>query len=131
MTIARVRRRRSETERALLTFFGDVAEADLQRQVVTDLRRLGYAPYHTHNSRKSAAGYPDLTAPLTMQAPRWRKPFVLVFELKTEAGTVDQAQLVWASHFTAIEVETGGMLVYRLVRPSTWGRILAEIVGET
>jgi non-ribosomal peptide synthetase component F len=130
MSVVTRRRRRTETERALLTLFGDVAEVDLQRQVVADLRRLGYAPYHTANSRKSAAGYPDLTAPLTMQAPRWRKPFVLVLELKTEAGRLDTAQLWWAAHFTAIEVETGGVLMYREVRPSTWGRILAEIVGE-
>jgi hypothetical protein len=125
-----MRRRRTEIDRALVSVFGGLDEAPFQRQVRLDLRRAAFVTYHTANSRKSDPGFPDLVGVRRRDAPRWRKPYAVVLEVKKESGVVDAAQIVWGQHFSAVEEATGGALIYRLVRPSTWGRILAEIVGD-
>jgi hypothetical protein len=38
----------------------DVSEATLLAKVMAEARRLGYLVYHTHDSRRSAPGFPDL-----------------------------------------------------------------------
>ena len=64
-------------------------EADLQSAVIELARTLGYLVYHTHDSRKSAPGFPDLV----MAHPRSGG---LVFaELKTATGRVTAEQDAW------------------------------------
>ena len=66
--------------------------------------------YHTYDSRRSQAGYPDLTLV--------RRDRVIMAELKTEHGgvTVDQQRWVTALAATPIEV--------RIWRPSMWNEIV-------
>ena len=64
-------------------------EADLQAAVVKLARMLDYLCYHTHDSRRSAPGFPDLV----MVHPR---SGVIVFaELKSATGRVTPEQDQW------------------------------------
>ena len=66
-------------------------EAAFQVNVVALLTRFGYRVYHTHDSRRSEAGFPDLIA------IRGRRLFAI--ELKTARGRVTDAQLDWLRAF--------------------------------
>lgn len=64
-------------------------ERDLQAAVVELARMLGYLTYHTHDSRKSAPGFPDLV----LVHPR---SGALIFaELKSATGKVTREQDEW------------------------------------
>lgn len=77
--------------------------------VIAVAKRLGWRAYHTHDSRKSAAGFPDLTL--------WRER-LLFAELKTDAGQLSAAQL------NVIEgLREAGAEVY-VWRPSDWAEVL-------
>lgn len=55
----------------------DLTEAQWQR-IVTDTAQLGgWAVYHTHDSRRSPRGFPDLALA--------RPPYLVTAELKTDA----------------------------------------------
>ncbi len=78
-------------------------------QNVLDLARLtGWRCYHTHDSRRSAAGFPDLVMA--------RDGRVLFAELKSEAGRVSPAQRDW---LTAL-ASCAEVFVWR---PSDWSQI--------
>jgi hypothetical protein len=64
-------------------------EADLQQGVVELAQALGFLVYHTHDSRRSAEGFPDL---VLVNAHRRRTLFV---ELKAMRGHVSDAQRRW------------------------------------
>ena len=59
-----------------------------ERHVEELAAALGYRSYHTHDSRRSAAGFPDL---VLLRPPR---PPIYA-ELKTERGKVSPAQQEW------------------------------------
>lgn len=66
-----------------------MTEADLL-QAVRDLARMrGWLCYHTHNSRRSEPGFPDviLCHPRTGQ--------MLAVELKSETGRITREQRTW------------------------------------
>lgn len=66
-----------------------MSERDLQDAVVALARTLGYLTYHTHDSRRSAPGFPDLV----MVHPR---SGALIFaELKSASGRVTAEQDEW------------------------------------
>ena len=58
-----------------------------QAIVISQAKARGWRVYHTFDSRRSTAGYPDLTLV--------RPPRVLFVELKTAAGRLTPAQLDW------------------------------------
>lgn len=64
-----------------------ISEKDFQRQVVELADYCGWLCYHTHDSRRSAPGFPDLV--LT------RPPRLVFAELKTEKGRIRPEQSVW------------------------------------
>lgn len=65
-----------------------MSEAQLQAAVIELAERLGYLVYHTYDSRRSQAGFPDLV--LAHSAGR------LIFaELKTERGRMSAPQRRW------------------------------------
>lgn len=66
----------------------DMTEAVLQAQVVAVARTLGWRVYHTHDSRRSHPGFPDLVLVHTLHGILWR-------ELKTMKGRVTAAQRAW------------------------------------
>lgn len=76
-----------------------MSEADLQT-AVRDLARLtGWLCYHTHDSRRSDAGFPDLT----MVHIRQRR--LLFVELKTAKGRLSAAQAGWLDSLSAVGIE--------------------------
>ena len=86
-----------------------VSEKDFMAAVIKESERLGWKVYHTHDSRKSQAGYPDLTL---------ARDRLIVAELKTESGRVTAAQANWLTALAEAGVEC------YLWRPSSWTRIV-------
>lgn len=64
-----------------------VPEREFQAQVLQLAKLSGWFCYHTHDSRRSAAGFPDL---VLVRAPR-----VLFAELKSEKGQTRPEQAAW------------------------------------
>lgn len=62
-------------------------EADLLAAVRALARDLGWLSYHTHDSRRSEPGFPDLVLV--------RDDRMLLVELKTSQGRLSPAQVVW------------------------------------
>ena len=83
-------------------------------QAIVDLATLRrWGTYHTHDSRHSAAGFPDLTM------VRGRR---LIFaELKTEKGRLTTDQRAWLEALALTSAE-----VY-CWRPSSWPEIEATL----
>jgi hypothetical protein len=89
-----------------------MTEAELLANVVKAARWRGWWAYHTHDSRRSESGFPDLVLV--------RKGRLIFAELKSAIGKASQAQAAWLTELYGIEtVET------YLWRPSDWltGRI--------
>lgn len=61
-----------------------IAEKDWQNRVVQEARLKGWWVFHDHDSRRNAAGFPDL---VLLKPPR-----LLFVELKTETGALKPAQ---------------------------------------
>lgn len=64
-------------------------EAILQDAVLDMAKALGWLTYHTHDSRHSAAGFPDLTL--------LRPPRLIMAELKGDGGKISDSQLAWGA----------------------------------
>lgn len=100
-------------------------EAGFQQAVVELATLRGWLCYHTHDSRRSNAGYPDLTL------ARHRR---LVFaELKSETGRVAPAQRLWLDALLAVCAdwpdpcsERCPVEVY-VWRPSDWPEVEAVL----
>ena len=86
-----------------------MTEATLQLNITRATRDLGWRPYHTHDSRRSQPGFPDLCM---LHA---RQDRVIFAELKTEAGRTTKDQRAWAADLLALTV-----VEYYLWRPSDW-----------
>lgn len=70
------------------------SEDAFQRQVLGLARYYGWRPYHTHDSRRSHPGFPDL---VLVKPPR------LVFaELKAERGRLRPEQAEWLEDLRAV-----------------------------
>lgn len=65
----------------------DMSEADLQARVIRLAKITGWWAYHTHDSRRSTAGFPDLVL-----AHRGQRR-MMYRELKRQAGRVTGDQL--------------------------------------
>lgn len=94
-------------------------ESELQSNVLDLVRVLGGTGYHTHDSRRSAAGFPDLVIV-------FGRPGGLLFaELKSRAGKATTDQLVWLDRLRA-----AGAAAY-LWRPDDWhdGTIAAVLTA--
>lgn len=74
-------------------------ERHLQAQVEGIARDLGWKVYHTHDSRRSAPGYPDIAAAHRDQQR------ILYAELKSQKGRVTDAQRDWAEVLHAAGAE--------------------------
>jgi hypothetical protein len=67
-----------------------MSEAQLQNQIIAMARFHGFThAYHTHDSRRSVAGFPDLV----LVSARQKR--VLYRELKRERGRVEPEQQDW------------------------------------
>lgn len=94
------------------------SEVTFQNNVIRLAKSLGYGLiYHTHDSRRSQPGFPDLV----MVNVRSRR--MLIRELKATKGRVSPAQKEWAEGFLAVGADFG------FWRPEDWvsGRIQREL----
>ena len=104
---------------------GQVTEKEFQQTVVDFARLRGWRTYHTHDSRRSDAGFPDL---VMVRGDR------LVFaELKTEKGRLSAAQEQWREALAAMGEQVGDPDVWPpqvgafVWRPSNWPVIEAVL----
>ena len=97
-----------------------MTEAEFMQQIVDTARWCGWTLiYHTHDSRRSPAGFPDLVL---------ARPHRLIFaEVKTETGRVTQAQLAWIANLKTIELDTGGIVEAHIWRPRDFDQITATL----
>ena len=88
---------------------------------VTELATLtGWLVYHTYDSRRSQAGFPDL---VLARADR------LIFaELKTNKGVIRAAQVTWLDTLGAVAHDQPNVSVY-LWRPKDWAGIEKILLG--
>ena len=90
-------------------------EKVFQQAVVTLAKLNGWLVYHTHDSRKSEPGFPDLV----LVHPRGQCLFV---ELKSETGKITKAQGAWLEALLGVK---GRPRTY-LWRPADWRSGLIE-----
>lgn len=91
----------------------DTSEATFQRSIIGLAEMYGWLVYHTHDSRRSEAGFPDLTMA--------RGDRLILAELKTKDGRMSDAQKTWRA---AIE---NGPAEYYLWRPADLEEIVATL----
>lgn len=92
-----------------------LTEAAFQQQVITLARLAGFLVYHTHDSRRSEAGYPDLTI-----AGKGR---IIFAELKSERGRLRPEQSIWLATLR----QCPGVEV-AMWKPSNWPAIEATLL---
>lgn len=93
-----------------------VSESAFQETVVRVMTVMGWRHYHTHDSRRSSRGFPDLVA---VRAPR-----VIFAELKAQDGRVSGDQAGWMAalgHCPGVEAYVW--------RPGDWDEII-RILGR-
>lgn len=89
-----------------------MSEGDLQTNVVDCVHKLGGLVYHTHDSRRSAKGFPDLVIVFP------RTGALLIVELKSSTGSATPEQVQWLD-----ALRRGARLAVREVylwRPEDW-----------
>lgn len=98
----------------------DMTERGLLQRVRALAAVLGWRSYHTHDSRRSEAGYPDLHL---VSADQRRSLFR---ELKTQRGRVTRDQQQWLDELALVDHDVG------VWRPADWlsGRIERELRGS-
>jgi hypothetical protein len=99
----------------------DMSEDTLLAQVRRLAVDLGWIVYHTHDSRRSEAGFPDL---VLVNARQGR---ILFRELKKMRGRVSAAQKIWIEGLTAVGQDAAVWRPDDLVEE----RILAELLPPT
>lgn len=93
-------------------------EAQFQNAIVELARYNGWEVYHTHDSRRSDPGYPDLSL--------CKPPRFIVAEVKTAKGRVRVEQKRWLVKLALCP----GIETY-LWRPQDWPAIVAALVDDT
>ncbi len=93
-----------------------MSEAEFQQQVIALARLYRYRVYHTHDSRRSQAGFPDL---VLVRGKR-----LLFVELKTDTGRLTPEQYEWMVALLA----AGQHFV--IWRPADWDEIKATLARE-
>jgi hypothetical protein len=101
--------------RALLD--GAMTEKAFQQAIIDLAHACGWRAYHTHDSHKSAPGFPDL---VLVKPGR----HVLFWEVKTERGKVSAAQQTWID-----DLRNSGQIAV-VVRPHNWLWIEQILTGR-
>lgn len=96
-----------------------MTEKELQGSVYALAKAFGWTTYHTHDSRRSERGFPDLVLV-------HRKRGLMFRELKAENGRLSPYQKEWISVLT----EAGQDIAVWNTADWHEGRILAELKGE-
>lgn len=90
---------------------GGLTEAQWQAQVEGLARMYGWRVYHTHDSRRSAAGFPDLVMV--------RGPELIFAELKGESTRVTREQEAWLADLHRVAAEVEAVCVEAGARPAS------------
>jgi len=93
---------------------GGMSEQAFQAAVTEALTRAGWTWYHTHDSRHSPAGFPDVVA--------LRRETCLIIECKSATGTLTPAQQTWLAAWRRIV----GIEVH-VWRPDDLAQMLARL----
>ena len=93
-----------------------LSEEEFMRSVMKIASECGWRVYHTRDSRRSQAGFPDLTLVRTGQ--------IIFAELKSQKGRIKKEQQAWLDDLR----ENGHVDVY-LWRPSDLQDIIDRLVG--
>lgn len=93
-----------------------ITEKQFMAQVIELASVLGWRVYHTHDSRHSAAGFPDLML--------LRGTVMIVAELKVGTHMPTQAQREWIGAFVRLRWENCQVFVWR---PTDWDEIEAAL----
>lgn len=94
-------------------------ESSFQAAVIAFARLNGWLAYHTHDSRRCAAGFPDL---VFVRGGR-----VVFAELKSAKGKERPDQTVWLDALEQVEAAAGGAVGVYLWRPDSWDQIRAVL----
>ena len=96
-----------------------ISEEEFQQQVIDLATLRGWRHYHTHDSRRSPEGFPDLVLarPSTLQGGFDGR--IIFAEIKAQKGVVSPKQELWLTLLAA----TGKAETY-LWKPSDWDRIV-------
>ena len=84
------------------------AEKDWQRTVANLAGILGFSVYHTYDSRRSTAGFPDLVLV---------RERIIYAELKSDVGKLSDAQVRWRDDL----IDAGGE--FYVWRPVDWPEV--------
>lgn len=84
-------------------------EKDFLQAVVQSFLAFGWLVYHTHDSRHSAKGFPDIVAILP--------PHIAFFELKAENGRLTRDQRQWQEAIAMAAEDGGAQLHWGVLRP--------------
>ena len=103
-------------------------EKDFQAAIIELATLLGWRVFHVYDSRRSEAGYPDLTLVRDGHGERGETtPSRLIFaELKTDRGRVRPEQREWLAALAGVP----GVLAC-VWRPRDFAAIQAALMGET
>ena len=95
-----------------------ISEEDFMRSVIQIASDCAWAVYHTRDSRRSQAGFPDLTLV--------RSGEIIFAELKSQKGRIKKEQQEWLDRLR----ENGHVDVY-LWRPSDLQDIIDRLVMKS
>ena len=91
-----------------------ITEKDFQHTVVEAAKLYGWLCYHTHDSRRSEPGFPDLCLV---------REKVLFREIKTDKGKLSPHQKLWGERLTDAGAD------WAIWRPAQLQAIYAELMG--
>lgn len=97
----------------------EISESAFQKQVVELARATGWLSYHTYDSRRSDAGFPDLVLV--------RPPRIIFAELKSRRGRIKPAQRHWGEQLSSCAAASPSTLMYALWRPADWDSIVEAL----
>lgn len=106
---------RIRQRRAADVLYDGIGEPAWQADVIAWAKRAGWLVYHTHDSRRSPAGFPDLVLV---------REQVVYAELKTMRGELRTAQRVWIARLRAAGAEV------HVWRPNQWAEVKARLSGR-
>ena len=94
-----------------------MSETELQNNIIQFAQLNSWCAYHTHDSRRSQAGFPDLVLV--------RDGHLIFAELKSQTGRLSEPQAMWCDELFKVEAHnmvesTRPNIAVYLWRPSMW-----------
>lgn len=102
----------------MISLAPSASEKEFSQAVVDLARWLGWACFRVHDSRRSPAGYPDLTL---------ARDRLIFAELKSEHGRLTPEQREWLARLGAVAERSGGLVQVEVWRPRDMNVIEAEL----